>query len=399
MRILATDRDAAVDQSAQLDPRARRLAGPRGAAARPGPHAGEPAAERPGHERADALDAADGRGRGRRDAAAGGHRGRQAPARRRAAGGGASSRRRARRPTPSACSPRPRPRPPRKRTRGAGPSWRRRRARTTSGSRPTRETAEQEIAEAARPPGRRAEGARRGRTPRPMPTADAAGAPTRGRSPRRGAGRSRRTSASRWTNAARRRSPRCTAEQLATRTATEEMRERAHAEGRRMVEAARQEAAQIVADARGGRACGCASSGSASSSSSRRRGPTSTRSSTALGPLPGEQDSEQATPPSGSPVVQPSPAFTPTAPPALIAAPVVAPDRHARATAATPAPGLRRRGRPVATAAARWPSGSACRRACGGRGRPSTACASAAGRRPSRGRPRATPPGAGCPPG
>ena len=32
----------------------------------------------------------------------------------------------------------------------------------------------------------------------------------------------------------------------------------------------------------------------------------------ALGPLPGEQDSEQATPPSGSPVVQPSPAFTPT---------------------------------------------------------------------------------------
>ena len=33
---------------------------------------------------------------------------------------------------------------------------------------------------------------------------------------------------------------------------------------------------------------------------------------TALGPLPGEQDSEQATPPSGSPVVQPSPAFTPT---------------------------------------------------------------------------------------
>jgi len=40
-----------------------------------------------------------------------------------------------------------------------------------------------------------------------------------------------------------------TAEQLATRTATEEMRERAHAEGRRMVEAAQQEAARIVADA------------------------------------------------------------------------------------------------------------------------------------------------------
>jgi hypothetical protein len=40
-----------------------------------------------------------------------------------------------------------------------------------------------------------------------------------------------------------------TAEQLATRTATEEMRERAHAEGRRMVEAAQAEAARIVADA------------------------------------------------------------------------------------------------------------------------------------------------------
>ena len=122
------------------------------------------------------------------------------------------------------------------------------------------------------------------------------------------------------------------------------------------------------------------------------------------------------------------------APPALIAAPVVAPDRHAHATSGYAA-GLRRRGRPSgdgggkwpsgsllpglraaparrrrsarpaaattarATAAARWPSGSACRPACGGRGRPSTACASAAGRRPSRGRPRATPPGAACPPG
>ncbi|MBV9922767.1 MAG: hypothetical protein JOY78_18215 [Pseudonocardia sp.] len=40
-----------------------------------------------------------------------------------------------------------------------------------------------------------------------------------------------------------------TAEQLATRTATEEMRERAHADGRRMIEAAQAHAARIVADA------------------------------------------------------------------------------------------------------------------------------------------------------
>jgi cell division septum initiation protein DivIVA len=40
-----------------------------------------------------------------------------------------------------------------------------------------------------------------------------------------------------------------TAEQLATRTATEEMRERAHADARRMIEAAQVEAARIVADA------------------------------------------------------------------------------------------------------------------------------------------------------
>ena len=40
-----------------------------------------------------------------------------------------------------------------------------------------------------------------------------------------------------------------TAEQLATRAATEEMRERAHAEGRRMIQAAQTEAARIVAEA------------------------------------------------------------------------------------------------------------------------------------------------------
>ena len=103
-----------------------------------------------------------------------------------------------------------------------------------------------------------------------------------------------------------------TAEQLATRTATEEMRERAHAEGRRMVEAAQ--------------------AGSGPDRGRRPRRPwvrlreqrqrmvgqlAASRADldalvAALGPLPDEQDSEQATPPSGSPVVQPSPAFTPT---------------------------------------------------------------------------------------
>ena len=104
-----------------------------------------------------------------------------------------------------------------------------------------------------------------------------------------------------------------TAEQLATRTATEEMRERAHAEGRRMVEAAQQEAARIVADARAavGRL-----------REQRQRIVAQLAASrvdldqlvTALGPLPGEQDAEQATPPTGAPVVAPAPApaFTPT---------------------------------------------------------------------------------------
>jgi cell division septum initiation protein DivIVA len=102
-----------------------------------------------------------------------------------------------------------------------------------------------------------------------------------------------------------------TAEQLATRTATEEMRERAHAEGRRMVEAAQQEAARIVADAR-------AAVGRLREQRQRIVGQLAASRAdldqlvTALGPLPGEQDSEQATPPSGSPVVQPSSAFTPT---------------------------------------------------------------------------------------
>ena len=102
-----------------------------------------------------------------------------------------------------------------------------------------------------------------------------------------------------------------TAEQLATRTATEEMRERAHADGRRMVEAAQQEAARIVADAR---------AAAVRLREQRQRIVAQLAASradldqlvTSLGPLPGEQDSEQATPPTGSPVVQPSPAFTPT---------------------------------------------------------------------------------------
>ena len=102
-----------------------------------------------------------------------------------------------------------------------------------------------------------------------------------------------------------------TAEQLATRTATEEMRERAHAEGRRMVEAAQQEAARIVADA-------WAAVGRLREQRQRIVGQLAASRAdldqlvTALGPLPGEQDSEQATPPSGSPVVEPASAFTPT---------------------------------------------------------------------------------------
>jgi cell division septum initiation protein DivIVA len=102
-----------------------------------------------------------------------------------------------------------------------------------------------------------------------------------------------------------------TAEQLATRTATEEMRERAHAEGRRMVEAAQQEAARIVADARAavGRLREQRQRIVAQLAASRA---DLDQLVTALGPLPGEQDSEQATPPTGSPVVEPAPAFTPT---------------------------------------------------------------------------------------
>jgi cell division septum initiation protein DivIVA len=102
-----------------------------------------------------------------------------------------------------------------------------------------------------------------------------------------------------------------TAEQLATRTATEEMRERAHAEGRRMVEAAQQEAARIVADARAavGRLREQRQRIVAQLAASRA---DLDQLVTALGPLRGEQDSEQATPPTGSPVVEPAPAFTPT---------------------------------------------------------------------------------------
>ena len=102
-----------------------------------------------------------------------------------------------------------------------------------------------------------------------------------------------------------------TAEQLATRTATEEMRERAHADGRRMVEAAQQEAARIVADAH---------AAVVRLREQRQRMVAQLAASradldalvAALGPLPDEQDSERATPPAGSPVVEPAPAFTPT---------------------------------------------------------------------------------------
>ena len=102
-----------------------------------------------------------------------------------------------------------------------------------------------------------------------------------------------------------------TAEQLATRTATEEMRERAHADGQRMIEAAQEEAARLVADAQ---------AAVVRLREQRQRIVAQLASSradldqlvAALGPLPEEQDSERATPPTGSPVVEPSPAFTPS---------------------------------------------------------------------------------------
>ena len=141
-----------------------------------------------------------------------------------------------------------------------------------------------------------------------------------------------------------------TAEQLATRTATEEMRERAHAEGRRMVEAARREAAQIVADAEAAvvrlreqrqRMVAQLAASRADLDAARHR----------ARPAPGRAGFRAGHPAqrlARRPALARVHAHTP---PALIAAPVVAPDRHARATAARLLPGLRRRGRPVATAA------------------------------------------------
>jgi hypothetical protein len=97
-----------------------------------------------------------------------------------------------------------------------------------------------------------------------------------------------------------------TAEQLATRAATEEMRERAHAEGRRMIEAAQAQAARIVAEAEDAvvrlrtqrqRMVGQLVASRADLDSLIA----------ALGPLPDEQRaSEAATPPTGTAVV-PSP--------------------------------------------------------------------------------------------
>ena len=127
----------------------------------------------------------------------------------------------------------------------------------------------------ARPPGRRAEGARRGRT-----LADADADRRRSDAWTESENRRRQVEADFRIAMDQRRKEALTAltaEQLATRTATEEMRERAHADGRRMIEAAQAEAARIVADAEAA-VVGCASSGSAWSRSSRLRGPTSTRS-------------------------------------------------------------------------------------------------------------------------
>jgi cell division septum initiation protein DivIVA len=94
-----------------------------------------------------------------------------------------------------------------------------------------------------------------------------------------------------------------TAEQLATRMATEEMRERAHADGRRMIEAAQAEAARVVADAQAAvvrlrdQRLRIAEQLTASRADLDRL-------VAALGPLPDEQESEQATPPTGAPAVE-----------------------------------------------------------------------------------------------
>jgi cell division septum initiation protein DivIVA len=97
-----------------------------------------------------------------------------------------------------------------------------------------------------------------------------------------------------------------TAEQLATRAATEEMRERAHADGRRMIEAAQAQAARIVAEAE---------NAVVRLRTQRQRMVGQLAASradldaliAALGPLPVEQHaSEAATPPTGTAVV-PSP--------------------------------------------------------------------------------------------
>ena len=122
------------------------------------------------------------------------------------------------------------------RTRGAAPSWRRRRARTTSGSRPAGRppSARSPRRAPAWPPSRRS-------TPRPAPRADADADRRRSEAWTESENRRRQVEADFRIAMDQRRKEALTAltaEQLATRTATEEMRERAHAEGRRMVEAA-----------------------------------------------------------------------------------------------------------------------------------------------------------------
>ena len=148
MRILATDRDAAVDQSAQLtreldDSRARaeRLRAQVRTLVSP-QQSVQGMSERmrsmlrmAEDEVAEMLQRAE-------------QRGHEEPARRRAEGGGHRRGRRARRPTPSACSPRPTPRPPRSGRAAEGRAGGGGERATTSGSRASRETAEREIAEA-----------------------------------------------------------------------------------------------------------------------------------------------------------------------------------------------------------------------------------------------------------
>ena len=90
-----------------------------------------------------------------------------------------------------------------------------------------------------------------------------------------------------------------TAEQLAARAATEAMRERAHADARRTVEAARARAAEIMAEAESAVRAAARAAPGAWSTSSPAPGPTWTRSWPPWPPFQARTTSCDATPPRG----------------------------------------------------------------------------------------------------